>query len=361
MPDPPDYGGVIDVRYKIEALHQAGARIHLHCFEYGRGRRPELDAYCEEVHYYRRVTSRALLLQRLPFIAVSRKSPELLQRLLADEYPILFEGLHTCYHIGHPALAARTKLVRTHNVEHTYYEALSEAEPSAFRRAYLKREATKLKKFEEVLQHSQAILAISPDDRAHFSGLYGKTEYVPAFHHAGTGTFTARRERVAMYHGNLAVAENHRAAMFLVERVAPLTPHPLVIAGSKPLPELRRAVAACPHAELLDNLSASALQAKVSAAAVNVIPTFQATGIKLKLLYALYCGAHCVVNPPMVQGNGLGDFCTVADTPEAMAEAINECMDTPYTEAAHDLRMRELEQTFSNLSNAKRILALLSA
>lgn len=348
------------MRYKIEALHQAGARIHLHCFDYGRGVRPKLETFCEEVHYYPRVTSKALLLQSLPFIAVSRRSPDLLQRLLADNHPILFEGLHTCYYLGHPDLASRTKMVRAHNVEHTYYKALATAEPSAFRRAYLKREAIKLKKFEKVLHHSQCILAISPDDRVHFSRLYGKTEYVPAFHHAGSGAFTAHRERVAMYHGNLAVAENHRAAMFLVEQVAPLISHPLVIAGSKPLPELRRAVAACPHAELLDNLSASALQAKVSAAAVNVIPTFQATGIKLKLLYALYRGAHCVVNKPMVQGNGLAKFCAVADTAEAMAQAINNCMDTPYTEAMHSLRIQELERTFSNLSNARRILALLS-
>ncbi|MCX6283192.1 MAG: mannosyltransferase, partial [Bacteroidetes bacterium] len=33
IPYPPDYGGVIDVYYKIKTLSEAGVKIHLHCFE----------------------------------------------------------------------------------------------------------------------------------------------------------------------------------------------------------------------------------------------------------------------------------------------------------------------------------------
>ena len=36
IPWPPNYGGIIDVFYKIRALHGAGVQIHLHCFEYQR-------------------------------------------------------------------------------------------------------------------------------------------------------------------------------------------------------------------------------------------------------------------------------------------------------------------------------------
>ena len=38
VPYPPDYGGAIDVFYKLKALNQEGVKIHLHCFEYGRGK-----------------------------------------------------------------------------------------------------------------------------------------------------------------------------------------------------------------------------------------------------------------------------------------------------------------------------------
>ena len=36
VPWPANYGGVIDVFYKVKALSAKGIRIHLHAFEYGR-------------------------------------------------------------------------------------------------------------------------------------------------------------------------------------------------------------------------------------------------------------------------------------------------------------------------------------
>ena len=41
VPYPVDYGGVFDLFYKIKTLHELGIKIHLHCFEYGRGQQPE--------------------------------------------------------------------------------------------------------------------------------------------------------------------------------------------------------------------------------------------------------------------------------------------------------------------------------
>ena len=42
IPWPANYGGIIDVYYKIKALHQCGVKIILHCFEYERAHSPEL-------------------------------------------------------------------------------------------------------------------------------------------------------------------------------------------------------------------------------------------------------------------------------------------------------------------------------
>lgn len=36
IPWPANYGGIIDVYYKMKALHQCGVKIILHCFEYER-------------------------------------------------------------------------------------------------------------------------------------------------------------------------------------------------------------------------------------------------------------------------------------------------------------------------------------
>ena len=48
-PYPPNYGGVIDVFYKLKHLHASGVKIYLHAFEYGRKPAKELNQFCEKV------------------------------------------------------------------------------------------------------------------------------------------------------------------------------------------------------------------------------------------------------------------------------------------------------------------------
>ena len=73
VPYPPDYGGVIDVFYKIKALKEAGVQIHLHCYEYGREAAPELDTLCKSVNYYHREKRLRDLSSLKPFIVKSRR------------------------------------------------------------------------------------------------------------------------------------------------------------------------------------------------------------------------------------------------------------------------------------------------
>ena len=106
IPWPANYGGVIDIYYKVKALHECGVKIILHCFEYERPHAAELEAICEEVHYYRRRTGWQTNISLLPYNVYSRKDERLLRNLRKDDYPILFEGLHTCYYLTDPELAA---------------------------------------------------------------------------------------------------------------------------------------------------------------------------------------------------------------------------------------------------------------
>lgn len=109
IPWPANYGGIIDVYYKIKALHQCGVKIILHCFEYERAHSPELEAICEKVFYYKRHTGLRTNITLLPYNVYSRKHPELIANLLKNDYPILFEGLHCCYYINDPRLHNRKR------------------------------------------------------------------------------------------------------------------------------------------------------------------------------------------------------------------------------------------------------------
>ncbi len=56
VPYPADFGGVIDLFYKIKTLHELGIKIHLHCFTGKRTQQEELNKYCVSVKYYPRKT-----------------------------------------------------------------------------------------------------------------------------------------------------------------------------------------------------------------------------------------------------------------------------------------------------------------
>ena len=90
-----------------------------------------------------------------------------------------------------------------------------------------------------------------------------------------------------------------------------------------------------------------------------MLPTFQATGIKLKLLAALFSGRHCLVNNPMVANTGLEDLCVVKDKASEMAKEIEILKEFPVSKAMVEHRKRLLENTFSNNYNAKLLIAFL--
>ena len=352
VPWPASYGGVIDVFYKMKALHALGVKIHLHCYEYGRKPAPELEAITEEVIYYPRRVAKSNLFKRRPYIVASRNSSELLENLLKDEYPILFEGLHSCYYLSAPELANRTKIVRAHNVEHEYYNKLGEAERNIFKRYYFMNEAQKLERFEAELSHATAIAAISPAEYKHFQSLYGNTFYLPAFHAQTHVTSLEGSGDYALYHGNLSVAENDQAAIYLVKQVFSRISVPLVIAGNDPSKELKDLVLQYPHISLRRNVSVGQIEQLVSEAHINVLPTFQGTGIKLKLLNALYNGRHCIVNNTMVEGTGLEELTIIADKAEEMAIQVESTMKEAFTAPMKARREEVLEEKFSVKSSA---------
>lgn len=359
VPWPPDYGGVIDVYFKVKALAERGVKVHLHCFEYGRGKRKELEKVCASVSYHKRHMGKHLLLNNLPYVVISRRSEALVKLLMKDTHPILFEGLHSCFHLGDPALHGRTRLVRAHNVEHDYYAALAVAERNAFRRGYFNAEARKLKRYEPVLSEADAILAISPKDQAHFQEHFRRVVHVPAFHPSDRVEVPAGMGAFCLYHGALGVPENDRAALYLVREVFSALGARLVIAGSGASAELKREVARARNVELMEDAPTERIHDLVREAQVNVLPTFQATGIKLKLLLALFSGRHVVCNTPMVKGTGLEDLCHVHDDAEGLRLSITACMNKPVAGAMAEERASVLEQRFSNRRNAEAIVKLL--
>ncbi len=358
IPVPVNYGGVIDVYYKLKSLHELGIKLHLHCFQYG-GRKKEakLEQICEAVYYYKRKSIAQSLSGNFPYIVNSRRDDQLIDRLVSQKYPILFEGLHSCYYLNNPRLRYRKKIVRTHNIEHDYYSNLAKTEKNYLRKLYYLNEAKALRDFEKKLKYADGLAVISKNDYKYFSRKYKNAFTISAFHPNENVNILPGKGTYALYHGSLEVNENHHAAMYLVKEVFKGVAHKLIIAGNKPKQELVNAVEKSPNVEIRSGLSEEQIQELVHEAHLNILPTFQVTGIKLKLLLALYQGRHCLVNTPMVVNTGLQELCHLADDTESFRESINRLFEEEMK--AEEIELRKsilLNNGFMNSWNARVLM-----
>src|SRR5688572_25483853 len=182
VPYPPDYGGVFDLFYKIKALHEEGIIIKLHCFSYGRPKQTELNKYCEEVNYYERKTGLRGFSFTQPYIVHSRASPELLENLLKDDYPVLMEGVH-CTAFLPQVMKKKKAILRLHNVEGKYYWELFKSETSLFKKSFFLSESTALSKYEKKLPVDLLTITVSEKDASYYKNDLGKrnVKFLPVF------------------------------------------------------------------------------------------------------------------------------------------------------------------------------------
>jgi hypothetical protein len=360
VPWPANYGGVIDVFYKIKAMAAKGVKIHLHCFEYGRTHAQELENYCYKVHYYKRDISKRNLFRSTPYIVSSRYSDSLIENLLRDNHPILLEGLHTCSILEDPRLEHRRISVRTHNVEHEYYLNLAKAETGIFRKYYYYNEAGKLKRFEKVLDRADQLVAISKKDEKYFSAHYPRVEFVPAFHPHKDILIKPGKGDYALYHGNLSVAENINAVRFLVNNVFTDLKVKFKVAGLNPPAQIVNLIAPLPNVEIVANPSDQELFELINNAHINISITFQATGLKLKLLNTLYNGRFCLVNEQMLSGSALDDLCIIANDAKSLRKQIRELFKKSFDEASIEQRRLKLGSLYNNGNNVSKLIELIS-
>ena len=167
IPYPANYGGAIDVFYRIVALKKLGIGIHLHCFKYDRDEAVELEQYCEKVYYYDRKMDVIKLFSIIPFIVKSRDHEVLTKRLVENPYPILYDGLHCTYTLNNLNLKQK-KIIRTHNVEANYYQQLAKSTSNIFSKVFYYSEFLKLTLYEKNIAKADAAFAISENDKNHW-------------------------------------------------------------------------------------------------------------------------------------------------------------------------------------------------
>lgn len=354
------YGGVFDLFYKLSALQSQGIHIHLHCFKYGDNSvQDELNKYCHSVQYYERESGHKAFSPNIPYIVASRKNEILFNNLLKDDYPILMEGVHCTYLLNDARFEKRKKFVRLHNVEYQYYHYLSQSSNSILKKIYYKRESSLLKEYEQSLvSKATAFWGVSNNDvqtyreEFHCTTIDLLPPYLPTSWQVkclpGKGNY-------CLYHGDLSVDVNEKAATWLLEEVFSNTSLPLVIAGKNPSSKLQRLAHSNPNTCIVANPSEKEMQDMIMRAHINILPSFSYSGIKLKLLNALFNGRFCIANAATVAGSGgLEELCCMADTAKEMRDEIAVHFNRNFEEGEIDKRRKILLRKFNNEANAKQ-------
>lgn len=357
VPFPADYGGAIDVYYRIKSLHDLGVKITLHCYEYGRGKHQELEAITEKVYYYPRKKNLSDWFSKNPFIVQTRRSRQLMNRLLEDDSAILFEGLHTTFWLNDKRLKERTKIVRTHNIEHHYYGHLA-ANASGRKAMFFRSEAKKLERYEPVLNHANHVLSINKNDAQHFKHYKPEVSLLPPCFDKSTSFTQNSTDNYCLFHGNLSVSENIVSVKWLIDNIFSATSTRLIIAGKNPSEDL--IALNNDHISIISNPTEKEMHRLISNARVHVLHTTQTTGVKLKLIQSLQTSGHVLVNSKMVSGTSLGDYCTVIDSEEKWNESIKRALNTELTVDEIEARRELFEVELNTLNNCEtKILPLL--
>ena len=361
VPYPANYGGVSVIYNQIKALHALGVKVILHCYQYG-DRKPqaELAQYCHEVYYYKRSRSIIYQFSLLPFIMQTRRSFTLLKRLRKDKHPVLFEGMHTAGFVWNRRLRGKQKIVRMHNVEWQYYEGLYMAAAEPLEKLYYFVESIKLQRTEPwVVLHADEIITLSTNDEAYYRENKANVHYIPAFHPNDKVECQTGKGKYVLFHGKLSVPDTEKAVIWLLKEVFAELNIPFVIAGMEPSARLKEMTERYEHIQLIDSPGEQEMNQLIRDAHINLLTSLSSAGIKLKLLNALFRGRFCIVNEPMVSGTGLRDHCYVRNSAAAMSQTIEALINAPFEEGRVQERIKLLENEFSNLKSAEKLMALI--
>lgn len=359
VPFPPDYGGMFDIYYKCRTFKELGIRVILHCFEYGRGTGHDFTGIADEVYYYPRKKSVAALFSTTPFIVATRRSKALTERLLADNLPILIEGDHCAGLLQDRRFDKRLRILRVHNIEWKYYAALAGATSSWLKKIFFLTESSKLRSFESTCLRADLLLCVSKTElvyyqqrheNAHFWEVNVDFNRLPE-NQPETGDF-------ALFQGNLSVSENQQAIRWILQQwKEQQIDMPLVIAGKNPGSAFQAEMDAHPFVKTVISPNMAEMDRLIRTAAVNLLITFQATGIKLKLIHALFQGNRCIVNPEMVEGTSLAPYCEIVKDGKELSKALKTTVAASIPNRQE--RLDFLKRHFDNVANAREVIALI--
>jgi hypothetical protein len=231
-------------------------------------------------------------------------------------------------------------------------------ETSAFKKIYFLLESVLLKKYEKKIAARNTLIAVNSADiniyRKEFK--VSDARYLSVFLQFTSVSSKEGKGNYCLYHGNLGVAENEKAATWILTKIFDDLSIPLIIAGKNPSGKLRRLVQLKDNCRLVANPSEHEMNELIANAQINILPSLNSTGIKIKLLNAVFNGRHCIVNSAAVEGTGLEKACCVSNDDKSFKENIIRLLDQEFTKEDVMLREKLLSEIYNSKKNALQLM-----
>ncbi|MCF6130447.1 hypothetical protein L1S35_12245 [Flavobacterium sp. AS60] len=352
-PFPPDFGGVIDVFYKVKALHSLGFSIYLHCYYEDRSEvSQELKAIAEKVYLYKKNKNPFFVFSKYPLPVICRFDKDLIENIRKHDAPILFEGLHSTM-ILRKAKLDNKKYLRLHNIESNFYSGMSKSETSLVKKILYYFVAKKYLSYQKTIADFDFTFALSCYELDEARKLSVNCMYVPVFHGNEINSQLSEYGKYAFYHGDLRLADNKRAAQFLIEVFKEIPDYELIIASSNGKQLIENKIKNVPNVKFVEIQSFAHLSELFENAHINTMLSFQESGTKLKVINSLFKSRFCLINKNMVDDVNLLSLCETAESKMEFVNKIKFLKDKPYTQ--NDKRKAVLLKVLNDTENAKLI------
>lgn len=355
-PFPPTYGGVIDIFYKIKAIHSLGYGIHLHCFvnEIPIGN-SGLEGFVEKVYYYKNKKSLLRFLSVQPYSVSYRVDHQLILNVAGVSGPILFESLKVAGNMDH--FATTKKILRMHNIEHDYFFGIAKSESNWLMKLVYRLEGFKYRFFEPQIGKFDEVVTLSVKENNYIEAKFKKSNYIPLFHGNETVKQLSEFGKYAIYSGDLRTSDNKKAVRFLVDVFNQLDDYPLLIAVRDNFDFVEGLIEKSNNIVLVKLQDYGHLQSLLEEAHINVMVSFQESGTKLKLVNALFNSRHCLINRNMVDDGNVLKICHPASSKEEFIAAVQRLRDIPYTD--YEERKKVLDEVFDDKKNAQKLMEII--
>lgn len=359
-PYPPVYGGAIDVFYKIRALHHQGFKIYLHCYtDHIPQDYQQLKQFAFEVRFYQRQKKGQKLLAFSPFSVASRYSPELVENIEKVDAPILFEGLQSTYLLHKHAFDGRKKFLRLLNLESNYFGGLCKSERQPVKKLLFGIESLKYAWYQKIIGRFDAVFSLSHFETDYVAKRFGNAHYIPVFHGNTEVAPLIGFGKYALYHGDLRMSDNRRAALFLIEVFRQIPNYPLVIASNRGKRRIKKIIKSIPNISHTPIDNHEHLEQLLNGAHMSVMLSFQQSGTKLKSVNSLYKTRHCIINGNMIDDENVRRLCTMAETQEDFIAAVNRLKEQPYND--FEIRKSVLGSVLNDEVNAQKISVVIGS